>query len=44
MGPYACVAGRVATDIDHIIPIGVGGDDSLAKRAALVRPLQPGWR
>lgn len=37
-----CVhCGAPATDIDHLIPIGAGGDHAPGEPAALVRALQP---
>ena len=41
----AChVCGKPASDVDHIIPIGVDGDDSLANLRPSCAACNRGWR
>jgi 5-methylcytosine-specific restriction endonuclease McrA len=42
---HACVyCGKPATDIDHVIPINVGGDDSLTNLRPSCAGCHRGWQ
>jgi 5-methylcytosine-specific restriction endonuclease McrA len=43
-GPNCVYCGAIATDVDHLIPIAAGGDDSPANLRPACARCNRGWR